>query len=217
MENIVPIRESGIHGFLHRPDSASGDALALTHGAGANCHAPLLVALAREFCQSGMTVLRFNLPFRQLRPHGPPLRGSDKRDREGIAEVIEFMRKQTSGRVFAGGHSYGGRQTSMLLAERPELADGLLLLSYPLHPPMKPAQLRTAHFPDLQTPSLFVHGARDGFGSQEEMVAALNLIPARTHLMEVEGAGHELLTKKNQEELPKRIFATFQAMFRKGS
>jgi predicted alpha/beta-hydrolase family hydrolase len=99
----------------------------------------------------------------------------------------------------------------MLAALEPELADDLLLLSYPLHPPRRPTELRTAHFPNLRTPSLFVHGSRDGFGTQEEMTAALKLIPARTRLLEVSGAGHELLTKRNSEELPHNIIAEFQS------
>ena len=86
------------------------------------------------------------------------------------------------GRVFLGGHSYGGRQSTMLCADQPGLVDGLLLLSYPLHPPRKPDQLRVQHLPKLQTPALFVHGTRDPFGSPEEMEAALSLIPAKTRL-----------------------------------
>jgi hypothetical protein len=141
------------------------------------------------------------------------VRGSDKRDREGIAAAIAFLKQQPSTRTFAGGHSYGGRQTSMLLAEQPGLVDGLLLLSYPLHPPKKPEQLRTAHLPDLRTPALFVSGSRDGFGTMDELTEALKLIPARTKLMPIEGAGHELLSKKNTEELTKKIVAAFAEMF----
>lgn len=80
----------------------------------------------------------------------------------------------------------------MVAAERPGLIDALLLLSYPLHPPRKPDQLRTAFFPDLRTPALFVHGTRDPFGSVEELRDALALVPASTNLLPVEGAGHEL-------------------------
>jgi len=61
------------------------------------------------------------------------------------------MRELVTGRVFLGGQSYGGRQASMLLASEPGLADALLLLSYPLHPPRRPAELRTAHLPSLKT------------------------------------------------------------------
>ena len=201
--------ELGVRGFLHMPQQSNGDGLILTHGAGANCQSPLLVALAREFCSSGIAVLRYDLPFRQTRSHGPPMRGTDKRDREGIKLALQFLKSRVKGRVFAGGHSYGGRQTTMLLAEQPELSDGLLLLSYPLHPPQKPDQLRTAHFSELRTPALFVHGTRDGFGSIGEMTEALKLIPARTQLLPVEGAGHELQPKRNENELPKRVFETF--------
>ena len=78
----------------------------------------------------------------------------------------------------------------MLAAERPGAADGLLLLSYPLHPPKKPAQMRTGYFPELRTPALFVHGARDPFGSIEELREAVAAIPARMDVLPVEGAAH---------------------------
>ncbi|HEY6971024.1 MAG TPA: alpha/beta fold hydrolase [Candidatus Angelobacter sp.] len=188
--------EPAVRGFLHVPAAPNGDSLLLTHGAGANCGSNLLVSLANGFAEAGYTMLRFDLPFRQARPFGPPFPGMAERDREGIRRAIDLLKQKMGGRIFAGGHSYGGRQTTMLIAEHPELVDGLLLLSYPLHPPRKPEQLRTAHFPKLTRPALFVHGSRDPFGSAEEMRAALELIPGRHRLMEVDGAGHELLPKK---------------------
>jgi predicted alpha/beta-hydrolase family hydrolase len=84
-------------------------------------------------------------------------------------------------------------------------------LSYPLHPPQRPLELRTAHFPRLQTPALFVSGARDGFGSTQELLAALKAIPARNELLPVPSAGHELLNKRNHDELPGKIVAAFQS------
>lgn len=98
----------------------------------------------------------------------------------------------------------------MLAADVPGLVDCLLLLSYPLHPPQKPAELRTAHFPRLETPALLVSGNCDGFGSIDELKSALKLIPARTELLSIAGAGHELLSKKNREELPEIIVKTFR-------
>src|SRR5258708_28104409 len=80
----------------------------------------------------------------------------------------------------------------MLAADEPGIADALLLFSYPLHPPAKPEQLRTQHFPRLRTPAVFVHGTTDGFGSIDEMTAALALIPAPTELLPIAGAGHDL-------------------------
>jgi predicted alpha/beta-hydrolase family hydrolase len=206
----APPNEVPVRGYLHSPAESGADCLILTHGAGSNCDSPLLVALADAFCASGLTVLRCDLPFRQLHPHGPPPRGSAERDQQGLRAAITSMRRHVSGRVFLGGHSYGGRQASMLCAAEPALADRLLLLSYPLHPPRRPTELRTAHFPDLKTSALFIHGTRDGFGSIDELSAALKLIPARTELLPITGAGHELMTKKNRDELSTIVVETFR-------
>jgi predicted alpha/beta-hydrolase family hydrolase len=203
------VRDAPVRGFLHRAAGADADCLVLTHGAGANCQTPLLKALAEAFCAAGITVLRCDLPFRQARPHGPPMRGAGERDQEGLRAAVDAMRRESAGRIFLGGHSYGGRQASLLAAGVPELVEGLLLLSYPLHPPKRPDQMRTAHFPSLQTPALFVSGERDGFGSNAEMEAALKLIPARGELLMVPGAGHELMTAKNRAELPARVTSAF--------
>jgi predicted alpha/beta-hydrolase family hydrolase len=164
----------------------------LTHGAGSNRNAPLLVALANAFSERGVDVTRYDLPFRQERPKGPPRPGDAARDREGLREQILKLGEKHPAQVWLGGHSYGGRQSSMLAAEDPDLVDRLLLLSYPLHPPGKPDQLRTAHFPKLNTPVLFVHGSRDPFGSLDELQSAIKLIPAPVQLLEIEGAGHDL-------------------------
>ena len=203
--------EVSVRGFLHSPEAASSDGLVLTHGAGANCDAPLLVALAEAFCAGGLTVLRCDLPFRQARPSGPPPRGSAERDQQGLRAAVAAMRSRVAGRVFLGGHSYGGRQGSMLAAAEPGLVGALLLLSYPLHPPEKPEQMRTAHFPQLKTPALFVSGVRDGFATREEMEAALKLIPARTELISVAGAGHELATKRNRDAVVGLVTKAFRS------
>jgi uncharacterized protein len=181
-----------VRGFLHEPEHPNGNGLVITHGAGSNSDTTLLKAVAEAFAAAGLVTLRYDLPFRQQRPKGPPFPAQAERDREGLRRAVEALREIASGRVFLGGHSYGGRQATMLAAEEPGVADALLLLSYPLHPPRKPQQPRTGHFGSIQTPALFVHGTRDTFGTIEEMRAALALIPARTDLLEIEGAGHSL-------------------------
>jgi predicted alpha/beta-hydrolase family hydrolase len=189
----VAISEGGVRGHWHAAAGASGNALVLTHGAGSSSGAPLLTAVAEALAALGTAVLRCDLPFRQAAPTGPPRAGWAPRDRDGLRAAIAVARRQAPGaRVFLGGHSYGGRQASILAAEEPGLADALLLLSYPLHPPQRPTERRTAHFPQIRTPTLFVHGARDPFGSPEELQASLALIPAPTRLLTIEGAGHDL-------------------------
>jgi hypothetical protein len=97
----------------------------------------------------------------------------------------------------------------MLAATEPGLADRLLLLSYPLHPPKKPEQLRTAHLPKLRTPALFVHGSRDGMGMVAEMREAMELIPAQTELVIVEGAGHELASARTVANVTRTVVKAF--------
>lgn len=198
-----------VRGFLHRAERNDAHGIVLTHGAGANCRSLLLTALAETFCGAGVTVLRCDLPFRQARPFGPPMRGSADRDQAGLRAAVSALRRETSGRIFLGGHSYGGRQASMLAASEPEVSEALLLLSYPLHPPDKPEQMRTQHFPSLRTAALFVSGEKDGFGTRDELDAALKMMPGRTELMMVPGAGHELMSAKKQTDLPARVVKAF--------
>ncbi|MBI4638489.1 MAG: alpha/beta fold hydrolase [Candidatus Rokubacteria bacterium] len=185
-----------VRGFLHRSANPSGDALVLAHGAGSNADSPILVAVANAFAATGIHVLRCDLPYRQARHTGPPPPGSAQRDRAGLGHAALVMRPLGAGRLFLGGHSYGGRQASILAAEDPAIAAALLLLAYPLHPPRRAGELRTAHFPRLRTPALFVHGSRDPFGSLEELRSALALIPAPTALRAVEGAAHDLMSRR---------------------
>lgn len=201
--------EATVRGFLHLPTEDRGDGLILTHGAGANCQTPLLTDLAEAFCTSGLTLLRCDLPFRQLRPHGPPPRGSAEQDQKGLKAAVTSLRTLVKGKIFLGGHSYGGRQASLLAASEPGVVDCLLLLSFPLHPPKRPEMLRSSHFPSLRTPAVFVHGVRDGFGTKDEMEAAQKLIPVPTKLFLVAGVGHELMTARNRDELIAQIVPTF--------
>jgi uncharacterized protein len=221
MAELFDNLESGeppVHGYFHAAINLSAtntasDFLVLTHGAGGNCNNPLLIALAEKLALDGINTLRCDLPFRQKRPKGPPSPAGAKADQAGLRRAITLMRQKFPGRAFVGGASYGGRQASMLVAADPALVDGLLLLSYPLHPPGKPLQPRTAHFPDLQAQTLFVSGTRDSFGSIDELQTAIQLIPAPTKLMPIEGAGHGLLQTSNRATLPSTIVTTFVSFF----
>lgn len=224
--------EPAVRGFLHIPSNPNSSGLVLTHGAGGNAQAPLLMAVAETFCAAGFTVLRCDLPFRQARSWGPPGPGDAAHDRKGLKNAVAALKEAVENqiekssivatsagsaqpRIFLGGHSYGGRQSSMLCAEEPEIAAGLLLLSYPLHPPRRPEQQRTQHLPDLHTPVLFVHGTRDPFGSIEELDQALKIIPGKTKLTVVEGGGHDLgfKGKARREELPEKVLQEFTEFF----
>jgi hypothetical protein len=198
---VVPVGGPAVYGFLHRPARPARGGIVLTHGAGSDCDAPLLVALATAFAERGVASLRCDLPFRQARSQGPPSPASAVRDREGLREAVRALRQIVRGQAFVGGHSYGGRQASMLLADDPAVASALLLLSYPLHPPGRPESARTGHLPRLGVPVLFVHGTSDPFGTIADLDKARSLIPSRTELLAVDAA-HDLGQNRRRAPLP---------------
>ena len=182
-----------IAGIAHQPDGDPIGTVVLTHGAGGSRESPLLKKICDEWSSRGWLAVRYNLPYRRRRPKGPPS-GSAAGDRAGIVEAVTTVRRLVDGPVIAGGHSYGGRQTSMAVADGLAV-DVLSLFSYPLHPPGKPDQLRTEHLPRICAPTVFTHGTADPFGTLAELRAAATLIPAPVDIVEVTGARHDLGSK----------------------
>ncbi|MDA4109980.1 alpha/beta family hydrolase [Mycolicibacterium holsaticum] len=183
-----------IAGIVHEPANTPTGVVVLTHGAGGSREAPLLVRICDEWARRGWLAVRYNLPYRRRRPKGPPS-GSAKADQAGVAEAVAAVRKLADGPVIAGGHSYGGRMTSMVVADQSAKVDVLTLFSYPLHPPGKPERLRTEHLPRITTPTVFTHGTSDPFGTVEELRTAATLVDARTEIVEITGARHDLGSK----------------------
>ncbi|ANI37826.1 alpha/beta hydrolase family protein [Mycolicibacterium vaccae] len=183
-----------IAGIAHHPDGTPAGVVALTHGAGGSRESPMLQALCDEWARRGWLAVRYNLPYRRRRPKGPPS-GSAATDMAGIVEAVAEVRDLADGPLIAGGHSYGGRLTSMTVADGLQL-DALTLFSYPLHPPGKPERARTEHLPRISVPTVFTHGTADPFGTLDELRPAVALIPARTEIVEITGARHDLNSKK---------------------
>lgn len=183
-----------IDGIAHRPGGEPAGVVLLTHGAGGNRDAPLLHRLCDQWASRGFLAIRYNLPFRRRRPKGPPS-GSGAADRDGITEAIDYARGQADGPLIAGGHSYGGRQTSMVVADAELPVAVLAVFSYPLHPPGKPERARTDHLPRITTPTVFTHGSSDPFGSLAQLRTAAALIPAPHTVVEIIGARHDLASK----------------------
>ncbi|QNI05465.1 alpha/beta hydrolase [Mycobacterium kubicae] len=183
-----------IDGVAHQPEGTPAGVVVLTHGAGGNRESPLLQRVCEEWSRRGWLAVRYNLPYRRRRPKGPPS-GSAATDREGIVEAIEVCRGLVSGPVIAGGHSYGGRQTSMVVAAQQAPVAVLTLFSYPVHPPGKPERARTEHLPDITVPTVFTHGTSDPFGTPAELRDAAALIAAPTEIVEITGARHDLSSK----------------------
>jgi uncharacterized protein len=196
---IARLNLDQIAGIAHEPDVDPGGGpkgiVALTHGAGGDRESELLQRVCDEWARRGWLAIRYNLPYRRRRPKGPPS-GSAATDRAGIEEAIALCRSLNDGPLIAGGHSYGGRQTSMVVAEAsPAQVDALTLFSYPVHPPGKPERARTEHLPDIRVPTVFTHGTSDPFGTPAEVRDAAALIAAPTEVVEITGARHDLRSK----------------------
>lgn len=161
--------------------------LLLAPGAGAGRDQATLVALDRRATAAGLVVRRMDFPYRREGRRAP--------DRP--AALVLAVREEAAAlaarcdALVAGGRSMGGRMCSMAVAEGMPAA-GLLLISYPLHPPGRPSALRTGHFPAIDVPCLFISGTRDAFGSPAELEAATAEIPAPVTHRWVEGKDHAL-------------------------
>ena len=187
----------------------TADALALWPGAGSSSEHPSLRALEEGLAP--LPVARFDFPYRREGRRAPDrankLIASLREDVAGLCDELGT----TSGRVVLGGRSMGGRMASMAAAGatgetkkgsepfgEPLPVAGLVLISYPLHPPGKPEKLRTEHLPKISMPTVFVHGDRDTFGSPEELAAAMSAVPGPVTTVTVPGKGHDL---KGSDEL----------------
>ena len=153
----------------------SADALLLTPGAGADRNQRTLVAL--EAAVAPVPCSRVDFPYRlqgKRIPDRPPAAVAHLR---AAAADLAATAGVEPGNIVLGGRSYGGRMCSMAVAQGLPAA-GLILLSYPLHPPGKPENLRVEHFPDITVPVLLISGKSDPFGSPAEFDTQLAAIPA---------------------------------------
>jgi uncharacterized protein len=160
--------------------------LVLTPGASAGRDHSGLVAIDGAVTAAGLTVERVEFPGVAAGKRRPdPAEVCIATVRAATSALAERLGVPT-GRVAIGGRSMGGRMCSMAAAEGLDVA-ALVLVSYPLHPPGRPERLRTAHFPDLQLPCLFVSGRRDAFATPAELERETKAIPGAVTLVFVDG------------------------------
>ncbi len=165
--------------------------LLLAPGAGAGSDQPSLVAIDHAVTAAGLTVARIDFPYRlagRSRPDQPAV--LEQTIRSGAGSLAERLGVGADG-LLLGGRSMGGRICSQVVAAGLPAA-GLVLISYPLHPPGRPEKLRTGHFAGLDVPCLFVSGTRDAFGAPEELTAATSAIPGPVTHVWLEGGDHSL-------------------------
>jgi predicted alpha/beta-hydrolase family hydrolase len=167
-------------------------AVLLAHGAGSNMHGAALVAVADALAAAKIPSLRFNYPYRTAGRNAPDRpKVLDAATREAAAELAKRT-KLAPERLVLGGRSMGGRYCSMVVgdADDPLPALGLVMLSYPLHAAGKPDQPRTAHFPGIRVPILFVSGTRDSMAGKAELTKAAKAVPGKVSFHWVDTADH---------------------------
>jgi uncharacterized protein len=178
-----------VTGVVHRPSRPSRPAVLLVHGAGGDLDDPGLVGLADGVAAAGHLVVRANLPFREAGRRAAPRADRSVAGFHALMASVRRLAPRTPWVV--GGKSYGGRVASMAVADGLRAA-GLLLYSYPLHPPGKPEKLRVDHWPDIPVPCMFLQGDRDAFGTVEELEGQLRRLPRRARVRVVPGGDHSL-------------------------
>jgi predicted alpha/beta-hydrolase family hydrolase len=169
--------------------------LLLTPGAGSSSDHPTLLAI--EQAVKPLPVLRHDFPYRRNGKKAPDRAPILLADIDEAAAAFAKRKKIAPSTVVLGGRSMGGRICSMAVADGLPAA-GLILISYPLHPPGKPDKLRIEHLPSLEVPCLFISGTRDAFGTPKELERATKKIPGPVTHVWIEGGTHELKKADDQ-------------------
>ena len=193
--------------LVYRASEPTEATLVLGHGAGAGQSHPFMVDIARRISARGIDVVTFDFDYMRERRKVP--------DRAPLLEqcfgtVVDWAtsREEFAGhRLLIGGKSMGGRMATHLAAAgyaahegRGPRLSGVVVLGYPLHPPGKPQQPRTAHLPAISTPLLIVQGSRDTFGTPEELRPVAAGIPGPATLHVVEGGDHSLVVPRSPKD-----------------
>ena len=159
----------------------------LTHGAGGGAGHRLFLALEDAL---DLPVRRMEFPYRsegRRAPDRAPKLMAAIRD-----EIDDFTSELGVGpeRLVLGGRSLGGRMCSLVVAEGLPAA-GLVLLSYPLHPPGRPERLRVEHFSEVDVPTLIINGDHDPFGTPDEVQREIAAVAGPVTLHWLDGQRHD--------------------------
>ena len=192
----VPLDGGAITTATHyAPATPAGAWLVLAHGAGAGQRHPFMVSIAKALADRGTDVVTFNFPYmeqkRRAPDRAPVLEGCFR----AVVAAAGEQRSLRTRRLFIGGKSMGGRMATHLAAQGMDGLHGVIALGYPLHPPGKPEQMRTAHLPGITAPVLILQGERDAFGTPRELAPVIQSMRAEVTLHVVAGGDHSLAVR----------------------
>jgi len=194
--------------YLASKGKQSGVTVVLGHGAGANQLSAFMVMIARGLAARGCDVMTFNFAYKERGRSIPDPRARLESCYQAVIKTAQTNRKLKKNRLVIGGKSMGGRIASQVAAIAPDGIAGLVFLGYPLHPPGRPDKLRDAHLKEIHAPMLFVQGARDTFGTADEISAVIKRLRLPATLQVIESGDHSLKVPKRLGEPQEKIYAT---------
>jgi uncharacterized protein len=183
--------------LLYPASKRLGVTVVLGHGAGADQLSGFMVMMAGGLAARGIDVMTFNFLYKEQGRSIPDPKARLESCYEAVIKTALTHRKLRKNRLVIGGKSMGGRIASQVAAVSPEGIAGLVFLGYPLHPPGRPEKMRDAHLKDIQAPMLFVQGARDTFGTAEEIRAVIKRLNLPAKIYVIEGGDHSFKAPKS--------------------
>lgn len=183
--------------YLAARDGRAETTIILGHGAGANQMSRFIRVFAGGLAARGFDTLTFNFLYSERGRHVPDPKAKLETCFNAIIDAARKHRRLKSNRLVIGGKSMGGRIASQVAAAGAGDIAALVFLGYPLHPPGNPEKLRAEHLPDIHSPMLFVQGARDTFGTPEELRAVFKQLRVPATLYSIEGGDHSFTVTKS--------------------
>jgi predicted alpha/beta-hydrolase family hydrolase len=181
--------------------------LILGHGAGANQLSGFMGLFAAGLAERGLDVVTFNFLYMEQGRKIPDPGSRLESCYRAVIDAVVKHKKLKGNRLVIGGKSMGGRIASQVAASQPADIDGLVFLGYPLHPPGRPDKLRSEHLPKIKIPMLFVQGARDAFGTKQEIEAIIKSLKLPAELYPIEGGDHSLKVSKRDAASQQEVYA----------
>lgn len=175
----------------------AGVTVLLGHGAGANQLSGFMRLFAGGMAARGFDAMTFNFLYTEQKRNFPDPKARLESCYRAVIDAALSLRKLKQNRLVIGGKSMGGRIASQVAATNPDGIAGLVFLGYPLHPPGRPDKLRAEHLPEIKAPMLFVQGARDAFGTAEEIGATIKKLRLPATLYPIEGGDHSFKVPKS--------------------
>jgi predicted alpha/beta-hydrolase family hydrolase len=192
------------------PEPAAPLTLVLAHGAGAPQTSAFMVDFAQALAHRGFPTVTFNFPYMEEGRRLPDRSSTLEACFRAVVAAVRQRPDAGAGRLVIGGKSLGGRMASHVAAARLDDLAGLVLLGYPLHPPGQALKLRAEHLARIREPMLFVQGARDAFGTPEELSPILAPLGPTVRVHVVADGDHSFKVPKRGPVPQPQVFARVQ-------